>query len=77
MGRAILNARGSRAVFQVMGHLKAGVTPEQAAADLNSIGAWLEKNYPKDERHNGSTCWDVPRLMATSWAVRCGRLSRD
>ncbi len=43
-----LNARGNRAVFQVMGHLKAGVTPEQAVADLNSIGSWLEKNYSKD-----------------------------
>jgi hypothetical protein len=31
-----------------MGHLKAGVTPEQAAADLDSIGADLEKTYPKD-----------------------------
>ncbi len=47
-GTSYLNARGNRAVFQVMGHLKAGVTPEQAAADLNSIGSWLEKNYAKD-----------------------------
>src|SRR6267142_2619839 len=31
-----------------MGHLKAGVTPAQAAADVNSIGADLEKTYPKD-----------------------------
>ena len=33
-----------------MGHLKAGVTLAQATADLNSIGAYLEKTYPKDER---------------------------
>ncbi len=33
----------------VMGHLKPGVTPAQAVADLNSIGAYLEKTYPKDE----------------------------
>jgi hypothetical protein len=33
-----------------MGHLKAGVTPRQATADLNSIGSYLEKTYPKDER---------------------------
>jgi len=32
-----------------MGHLKAGVTPAQAIADLNSIAADLEKNYPKED----------------------------
>jgi hypothetical protein len=31
-----------------MGHLKPGVTPEQAAADLNSIGSDLEKTYPNE-----------------------------
>jgi predicted permease len=35
----------------VMGHLKAGVTPAQASADLNSIGSYLEKTYPKDDGH--------------------------
>lgn len=44
-----LNARGKRWVFMVLGHLKAGVTPAQAVADLNSIGSWLEKTYPKDD----------------------------
>ncbi len=43
-----LNTRGTQSVFMTLGHLKAGVTPEQAAADLNSIGAYLEKTYPKD-----------------------------
>jgi predicted permease len=33
----------------VLGHLKAGVTPAQAVADLNSIGSYLEKTYPKDD----------------------------
>lgn len=47
-GADYLQLRTSRAVFQMMGHLKAGVTPEQAAADLNAIGAQLEKTYPKD-----------------------------
>jgi hypothetical protein len=42
-----LNERGKRWVFSVMGHLKAGVTRGQAIADLNSIGAGLEKSYPK------------------------------
>ncbi len=32
-----------------MGHLKPGVTPAQAIADLNSIGSYLEKTYPKDD----------------------------
>jgi predicted permease len=44
-----LNERGKRWVFSVVGHLKAGVTPAQAIADLNSIGADLEKTYPKDD----------------------------
>ena len=48
-GRNVLNARGSRWIFMVMGHLKPGVTPAQAIADLNSIGSYLEKTYPKDD----------------------------
>ncbi len=44
-----LNARGSHWIFMVLGHLKAGVTPAQATADLNSIGSYLEKSYPRDE----------------------------
>src|SRR6266700_724765 len=48
-GRNDLNTRGKRWVFAVMGHLKAGVTPVQAIADLNSIGADLEKSYPKED----------------------------
>ena len=32
-----------------LGHLKPGVTPAQATADLNSIGAYLEKTYPNDD----------------------------
>src|SRR5262249_47436830 len=35
-------------VMQSLGHLKPGVTPEQATADLNSIGAWLAETYPKE-----------------------------
>src|SRR6185369_1316004 len=33
---------------QVMGHLKAGVTPEQATAEVNSIGSWIQQTYSKD-----------------------------
>jgi predicted permease len=48
-GTNYLNDRGNRSVFQVMGHLRAGVTPAQATGDLNSIGAYLEKTYAKDD----------------------------
>jgi predicted permease len=48
-GENDLNERGKRWMFSVMGHLKAGVTPAQAIADLNSIGAVLEKSYPKND----------------------------
>jgi len=48
-GAEELYARGNRWVDQTIGHLKAGVTPSQAVADLNSIGSYLEKTYPKDE----------------------------
>ena len=52
-GEDTLNARSSRWVFMVMGHLKPGFTVAQATDDLNSIGAYLEKTYPKDERQGG------------------------
>ncbi len=48
---SLLNDRGNRAFFSVIGHLKPGVTPAQAIADFNSIGADLEKTYPKEDRH--------------------------
>ena len=48
-GTDYLKDRGNRAVMQVMGHLRAGVTPAQATADLNSIAAYLEKAYAKDD----------------------------
>ena len=46
-----LNERGNRGLLMVMGHLKGGVTPAQAISDLNSVGAYLEKSYPKDDGH--------------------------
>jgi predicted permease len=48
-GRSFLTARGTRWVFEVLGHLKPGVTPAQATADLSSVGSYLEKTYPKDD----------------------------
>jgi predicted permease len=44
-----LNARGTRWLDGVIGHLKPGVTPAQAIADLDGIGANLEKSYPKED----------------------------
>jgi predicted permease len=35
-------------IMEAIGHLKPGVTPAQATADLNSIGSWLAETYPKD-----------------------------
>lgn len=47
-GKNDLNVRKERWLFMVLGHLKKGVTPAQAIADMNSIGASLEKAYPND-----------------------------
>jgi predicted permease len=56
-GENILNNRSinNREVFEILGHLKPGVTPAQATADLNSIGAYLEKTYPKEVDHKTYT----------------------
>jgi macrolide transport system ATP-binding/permease protein len=48
-GESFLNARGTRWVFEVLGHLKPGVTRAQATADLNSVGSYLEKTYPRED----------------------------
>jgi predicted permease len=48
-GKKSFNERGKHSVFCVLGHIKEGVTRQQAMADLNSIGADLEKTYPKDD----------------------------
>jgi len=57
-GRYTLDVRATHTLFMTFGHLKPGVTPQQAAADLNSIGAYLEKTYPKD---HGSTTFVLAR----------------
>jgi macrolide transport system ATP-binding/permease protein len=48
-GESFLNARGTRWVFEVLGHLKPGVTQSQATADLDSVGSYLEKTYPRED----------------------------
>jgi predicted permease len=57
-----LNDRANRSVLGILGHLKPGVTPAQATADLNSIGAYLGKTYPKDE-HQTSFLLVSPNLL--------------
>ena len=36
-------------IMEVIGHLRPGVTPAQAIEDLNSIGGYLERTYPRQE----------------------------
>lgn len=48
-GGSSLNDRGEPALVMIFGHLKAGVTPQQASADLDAIGAYLERTYPKTD----------------------------
>jgi predicted permease len=48
MGQDTLQYRGNHGPF-VVGRLKPGITPAQATADLNAIGAWLAKTYPTDD----------------------------
>ncbi len=55
-GENLLDARSSdRGLFEAFGHLKPGVTPAQAEADLNSVGAALEKAYPKEVSNKNSS----------------------
>jgi len=62
-----LNDRASRWVFMVVGHLRAGVSLAEATADLNSIGSYVEKTYPKDERQAGFSL-ARPNLMGDQFA---------
>ena len=57
-GSNYFHARGSRWVFEVLGRLKPGVTPAQATADLNAIGYYLGKTYPKED---GPTSFSLVR----------------
>lgn len=64
-GANVLNLRGTRNILMVLGHLKPGVTPAQAVADLNSIGSYLEKSYPKDD---GQITFSLTRpYLAGDW----------
>jgi hypothetical protein len=62
-----LDARGKRWVFMTLGHLKPGVTPAQAAADLALI---LKKPIPKTMTKEPLP-WLAQVFMATILANRC------
>ena len=53
--KMILNARGTRWMFEMVGRLRPGVTPAQANADLNSVDSYLKKSYPRDESNDPYT----------------------
>jgi predicted permease len=54
-GEKILDARADHWMFELVGHLKPGVTPAQATADLNSVDSYLKKSYPKEEGNESYT----------------------
>jgi len=47
-GNDSLQYRGDHSPW-IIGRLKPGMTPAQATEDLNSIGSWLAKTYPRDD----------------------------
>jgi predicted permease len=48
-GEELLNGRGTHWMFEMVGRLKPGFTPEQATGDLNSVDSYLKNTYPKEE----------------------------
>jgi len=54
-GEKILNARESHWMFETVGHLKPGVAPAQATADLESVDSYLKSSYPKEESNEPYT----------------------
>ena len=59
-GENILKVRGNtHGIFEAFGHLKPGVTPAQAVADLRAVGAYLEKAYLKEFGQESSTLGHV------------------
>lgn len=70
MGAPSVNTRGTeRGVFESFGHLKPGVTPAQAMADVDGVSAYLEKTYPKVVGHR-STVLSREGLTSFGPAVR-------
>ncbi len=55
-------------VFETFGHLKPGVTPAQAMADVDSVSAYLERTYSKEVAHKGTIISKVGLTAFTSGA---------
>ena len=53
-----LTNREARWIFMLMGHLKPGVTRAQSIADLNAVGADIQRMYPRD---NGKLTFTLAR----------------
>src|SRR6202008_4272700 len=68
-GESLLEARAAPGLFEVLGHLRPGVTPEQAVADVSAVGAYLEKTYP-NEFGQKSFSLGRPGLTSFAGAVR-------
>lgn len=66
LGGFDMNDRANQhGIFEAMGHLKPGVTPSQAEADLASVGAFLDKTYPEQAGRKSSS---LSRQGLTSFA---------
>lgn len=53
-----LDVRARQILFMTLGRLKPGVTPEQAAQDLDAVGLYLQKTYPAE---HGATAFRLAR----------------
>lgn len=47
-GNSLTDRSNTAALFETFGHLKRGVTPEQARADVNGVEAGLARAYPRE-----------------------------
>ncbi|HEX8800552.1 MAG TPA: ABC transporter permease [Terriglobales bacterium] len=47
-GNSMTDRATSQTLFETVGHLKPGVTPAQAEADVNAVAGYLAKTYPKE-----------------------------
>lgn len=65
-----LDLRGTtQGIFETFGHLKQGVTPAQATADVDEVAAYLGKTYPKEFAQKKSVVGHVG-LTSFDHAVR-------
>ena len=70
LGTETLSTRWTEhGVFESLGHLKPGVTPAMAMADVDTVGAYLERTYPKEFRHK-TTALSREGLTSFGPAVR-------